>query len=335
MKKKKKVSVLKKSEHIEFIEFIYLWNTFLFVTMFRRFDIDLAPFLDEDIYTRTIRIEGRVSREEALKRLSNAGISISDIVGMYREGENSPWSAVLRTKGLAESIHADGIKYLANFIIDIRVHWLPLYVNDDIIKEVLAPFGKVLDITRDKTVLDKDTVTFNGTRLVKFQTTDFDSKHIPHVVSLGSCGMLITMKGRPPICLKCRQLGHLRKDCPEKTATYASVASNRKNPPSQQATPVPQVPVTPVPQEAEVSVVTQAPQTETTILPDSEEIPEVKEETEIPTVSKVESTANSSQELEENRLQLFDVDTLTWQTVRKNKRVKKSSPEEDDNYMES
>ncbi|KAL3877995.1 hypothetical protein ACJMK2_035636 [Sinanodonta woodiana] len=57
--------------------------------MFRRFDVDLSAFVDEDIYRRTLRIEGRLPREEALKRLTNAGILPSDIVGIYREGENS------------------------------------------------------------------------------------------------------------------------------------------------------------------------------------------------------------------------------------------------------
>ncbi|KAL3871985.1 hypothetical protein ACJMK2_039956, partial [Sinanodonta woodiana] len=57
--------------------------------MFRRFDIDLSPFVDNDIYLWTLRVKGRFSREEALKRLNNAGVAPSDIMGMYREGENS------------------------------------------------------------------------------------------------------------------------------------------------------------------------------------------------------------------------------------------------------
>ncbi|KAL3872327.1 hypothetical protein ACJMK2_040258 [Sinanodonta woodiana] len=64
-------------------------------------------------------------------------------------------------------------------IIDLKIHWLPLYIHDDIIREVLGPFGKVFGITRDFTIVDKDNVTPNGTRLVKLQTTEFDSKNIP------------------------------------------------------------------------------------------------------------------------------------------------------------
>lgn len=37
---------------------------------------------------------------------------------------------------------------------------------------------------------------------------------MPHLVEFGSgqC-VLITMQGRPPLCLKCRCVGHVRKDC--------------------------------------------------------------------------------------------------------------------------
>ncbi|KAL3865834.1 hypothetical protein ACJMK2_043184, partial [Sinanodonta woodiana] len=213
--------------------------------MFRRYDVDLLDFLDKDIFQRTLRVKGRLSREDAIKRLTHAGVNPSDIVGMYREGENSPWSVVLKTRDHAEKVNADGIKYIANFTIDLRIHWLPLYIKDEIIVQVLSPFGKVLDITRQQTILDKDTVTYNGTRLVKFQTTEFECKDIPHIISLGTCGMLITMKGRPPVCLKCRQLGHLRKDCPEKTTTYASVA--KKPQPPKPTVVVPDTPNTSTP----------------------------------------------------------------------------------------
>ncbi|KAL3877996.1 hypothetical protein ACJMK2_035637 [Sinanodonta woodiana] len=161
--------------------------------MFRRFNNDLSPFVDEDTFLRTFQSEGRLSREESLKRLSNAVILTSDIIGMYREGEDSPWSAVRRTRDLADNIKPDGIKYLANYIIDLRIQWLLLYVNDDIINEVLGPFRKVIDSTRDRIIVDNHNVTFNGTRLVKIPLNLI--QFIPHIVSLGSCGMQITMKG--------------------------------------------------------------------------------------------------------------------------------------------
>ncbi|KAL3837293.1 hypothetical protein ACJMK2_022660 [Sinanodonta woodiana] len=66
--------------------------------MFRRFDIDLSPFVDNDIYLMTLRALGRFSREEALKRVSNTGVAPADRMGLYWEGENYPWKAVLHTR---------------------------------------------------------------------------------------------------------------------------------------------------------------------------------------------------------------------------------------------
>ncbi|KAL3877968.1 hypothetical protein ACJMK2_035609 [Sinanodonta woodiana] len=309
--------------------------------MFRRFDVDLSPFVDKEIYQRTIRIEGRLSREDAMKKLAKAGVSISDVDGMYREGENSPWSAVLRTRELAKNITLDGIKYLANFTIDLRVHWLPLYVNDDIIREVLAPFGTVLDITRDKTLLDKDTATLNGTRLVKLNTTEFDSRHIPHIVSLGSCGMLITMKGRPPICLKCRQAGHLRKDCPEKSPSYASVATSRKAPaPKQSAVNTLKETSYPEPTITETSTPSTLP--ETTSAPAATTITETTPvESPTPTVEDTPTLTNeevdivASEEIHEGeRRELFDADKGEWEVVSRVKRARPSPKDEENHHME-
>ncbi|KAL3890680.1 hypothetical protein ACJMK2_002961 [Sinanodonta woodiana] len=294
--------------------------------MYRRFDVNLSPFLDTDIYERTVRVEGRISREEALKRLHHVGITTRDIEGMYREGENSPWNAVLHSKDQASNITAEGIKYLAKMIIDRRVHWLPLYIHDDIIQEVLAPFGKVLEVTRDKTLLDKDTLTLNGTRIVKLETTEFDMKNIPHIVSLGQCGLLITMKGRPPICLRCRQSGHLRKDCPEKqNVSYAAVT--RKQPP----------PVNPVPQTSTPSTLP-----ETTSAPAATTITEsTPVESPTPTVENTPTLTNeevdivASEEIHEGeRRELFDADKGEWEVVSRVKRARPSPKDEENPHME-
>ncbi|KAL3877972.1 hypothetical protein ACJMK2_035616 [Sinanodonta woodiana] len=309
--------------------------------MFRRFDIDLAPFLNNDIYDRTLRVEGRISRDEALRRLNHAGVMLTDIVGMYREGENSPWNVVLDTKEKASTINSEGIKYLAKMVIDLRVHWLPLYISDTLIEEVLRPFGKVLDISKDKTLLDKDTMMFNGTRNVKLQTTEFDSRHIPHIVSLGQCGMLITMKGRPPICLKCRQSGHLRKDCPEKPS-YASITTSRT---PQLSTPISPVPATTAPQ------VSSPPDLETTTSTEPQEPLADKSTTAEPSTSNPELTAEELEILtkadetesiektptefnNDDRKMLFDADALEWTLVRNPKRMKTSNHPQEDNQMD-
>ena len=57
-------------------------------------------------------------------------------------------------------------------------------------------------------------VAMNGTREVTLRTTEVYKQKIPHLVTFHSGqSALITMPGRPPLCLKCRCVGHVRKDC--------------------------------------------------------------------------------------------------------------------------
>ncbi|KAL3870755.1 hypothetical protein ACJMK2_038799 [Sinanodonta woodiana] len=303
--------------------------------MYRRCDINLSRFVNNEIYLRTLRIDGRMSREDAIRKLATAGVDISDIEGIYREGENNPWHAVLKSREKAGSISADGIKNISNLIIDLRIHWLPLYVNDLVIKEVLKPYGDVLEITRDKTIITKDNTLENGTRIVKFRTTDFDSRNIPHIVSLGVCGMLITMKGRPPICLKCRQTGHLRKDCPEKGASYASVVNKDVNVRRNAAPSPPETSPTEPKQSTSSSeeiTITNTPATpshpSTTQTTEVEIEEEIHGETAVGEQDVEEENANSAEKRE-----LFDMETYKWETV-SSKKAKKARHDIDDSTMD-
>ncbi|KAK3586219.1 hypothetical protein CHS0354_014996 [Potamilus streckersoni] len=58
--------------------------------MYRQLQVNLEKYIEPDIFYRTLRVDGRLQREEAVKKLEAAGIAESDIKGMYREGENAP-----------------------------------------------------------------------------------------------------------------------------------------------------------------------------------------------------------------------------------------------------
>lgn len=300
--------------------------------MYRRVDVNSSKYVNSNVYLRTIKVEGRISREDVLRRLDTAGVNIGDIEGLYREGENSPWHAVLRSQEKAKGATGDGIKYIANLIVDLRIHWLPLFINDSIIKDVLKDYGEILEITKDKTVINKDTIIENGTRTVKLRTTEFDSRNIPHIVSLGTCGMLITMKGRPPICLRCRQTGHLRKDCPEKVQTYATVVNNQGHVAPQLPTPRPLAPVieqTPPTPSTPASI--EGNPVDRPTNPTSPDAPQMLEEE---VNDKTDNTSDDeSAQAKTDKRELFDLDTYTWQAV-SSKRSKKAHVDKNESSME-
>ena len=65
------------------------------------------------------------------------------------------------------------------------------------------------------------------------ETDEMRKRGLPYVVNSALRGFtaLVTIQGRPPLCLRCRVIGHIRKDCvpsrpSDKGKTYAKAVSN-------------------------------------------------------------------------------------------------------------
>lgn len=82
----------------------------------------------------------------------------------------------------------------------------------------------MIDIKLCKSSHEK-VVAMNGVREVLLRTDEIRKQKIPHLVNFQSGqSILITMQGRPPFCLKCRELGHVRRNCPN-NRSFARVAT--------------------------------------------------------------------------------------------------------------
>ena len=102
--------------------------------------------------------------------------------------------------------------------LTLRLHWLPYFVSVEAISALLAPYGKVLSVGH---VNGLDHLP-NGVRLVRLEGGD--PQRVPHldrVVYQGkSFPCLLTIPGRPPLCLRCRATGHLWGECPGRSAAF-------------------------------------------------------------------------------------------------------------------
>ena len=150
----------------------------------------------------------------------------------------------------------------------LRLHRLPGYIKDDAVRQMCSRFGEVVSVEREKSKCDVFEVE-TGVRLVKMVLSVDNIKCLPHVFSF-RCGAkaLVSVPGRPLLCLKCMSVGHMRKDCGADTgakpvfAAPAPPTLSEGNawqrgdapPPSQEAVPVADVTVDAAPAEEATSV---------------------------------------------------------------------------------
>ena len=113
---------------------------------------------------------------------------------------------------------------MAEEIVTLRVHWLPLYYDNRLLKAIFCEYGEVLDIRMCKSS-HANLVAMNGMREVTIKTVEVTKQKIPHLVTFSSGqSILITMRGRSPLCLKRREVGHVRRDC-EDRRSFATITA--------------------------------------------------------------------------------------------------------------
>ena len=213
-----------------------------------------SMFINSERLDRTLKFvhtnrTTRISAGELLNVLSDF-VGPEDVEGVYKVSQiDLTYSIQFKFQDVMDRVSAlkkitvsnrdfENLK-LNEQMVTIRMHWLPLYYDNLILIEVFQDFGQVTKVTSLKTA-HANCVTLDGVREVRLKT-DEDSKHnIPHIVHLPSGqSLLLTMIGRPPYCLKCRTVGHTRKDCPKNR--FANVVVEPVQPPAH-AGPAPDQP---------------------------------------------------------------------------------------------
>ena len=70
-------------------------------------------------------------------------------------------------------------------VVSLRIHWLPIYFENAILREIFEADGKIMDIKMLKTAHEKF-VAFNGIREIRLKTSEFKRQLIPHLVKFNS-----------------------------------------------------------------------------------------------------------------------------------------------------
>ena len=105
-----------------------------------------------------------------------------------------------------------------------RIHWLPRWIDNSTLWEALQNYKglEVKQITSDKSTINLNPNinlrhSFIGPRSVIIRTDKIDN--IPHIIKIKDPifgeerEALVTVPHRPPLCLRCKQAGHMRAEC--------------------------------------------------------------------------------------------------------------------------
>ncbi|XP_049269920.1 uncharacterized protein LOC125757798 [Rhipicephalus sanguineus] len=131
--------------------------------------------------------------------------------------------------------------------VKMKLLWLPERLEDIYVHEAFQPFGKIKSISAE---------TWRVSEMEQMRTLNRDVvlalgdgvrvSDIPHLLSVCGLQSLVLIPGRPPLCLRCNKVGHIRRHCrtprcedcrrfghtaEECVATYANKLRHRMRPP--------------------------------------------------------------------------------------------------------
>ncbi|KAM7285689.1 hypothetical protein ISCGN_032576 [Ixodes scapularis] len=167
---------------------------------------------------------GRPYKATDFKDVLFSIIDRKDLIGLGPYQMSHVWMAVfangaakLKIKACEELL----VKQKRCLIIDpckeeikLKLLWLPIPLPDSEIKKVLEPFGTVKDIKRERwrfsDLEETETLTRVVTLVLKEHLT---VDKVPHTLTIFGVNTLVVIPGRPPLCLRCKSIGHIRRQC--------------------------------------------------------------------------------------------------------------------------
>lgn len=176
-----------------------------------------AVVLHGDMACRPYRLE------DFRKPLGEAGV-LGEVARFGAYQMSHVWLLDLKTEAAKQKLLEAGqlaVKGHKCLVIDpfkqelrVKLHWVSFGVTNDSIHRAFADFGEVKEVTHERWKVpgfDGVESTSRVVRLVLREGVGID--RLPHQLRLGGGMVLVVVPGRAPICLRCRQTGHIRRDC--------------------------------------------------------------------------------------------------------------------------
>ncbi|XP_077547980.1 uncharacterized protein LOC144160619 [Haemaphysalis longicornis] len=98
--------------------------------------------------------------------------------------------------------------------VKMKLLWVPRHMENRRVTEAFEPFGTTQSITREMWRCPGMDHMETGAREVSLTLKDGVSvSDVPHMMDIYGSQCLVLVPGRPPFCLRCSRIGHVRRQC--------------------------------------------------------------------------------------------------------------------------
>lgn len=162
-------------------------------------------------------------------------IDPQDITAIFKCDIGGAWFSTFTSAEVAEQVIASDYSSLDSKVkvscadkrtVQLKVLWLPVWIKLIAVEMFLEQFGTVTSCVRETE--SSEGVSFsNGNIKVALEVSEKDVYSIPYRAVIGGKDCLLTVFGRPPKCLKCKEVGHIRRNCPSVKKSTVPIPSQK------------------------------------------------------------------------------------------------------------
>ena len=187
-----------------------------------------------DVRQRTCKIylprSGSYNRLQVAEGMQDVGVDLARVEALGTKQQNNIWFVTFLDQALQEDFLSLGVLKVTGkngFISSlnaeshrVRIHWAPYHLSNATLRQKLEsclPDGaKLISLGYEHSQIKG---MEHIATLVRYAVVHFSgpSSLLPHIISVTQdkevFELLLTIQGRDPICLKCRQVGHVRNQC--------------------------------------------------------------------------------------------------------------------------
>ncbi|XP_075726153.1 uncharacterized protein LOC119179187 [Rhipicephalus microplus] len=180
-------------------------------------DVLNSVFLHADLSGRPYRAPD--FRDALLKVVSTA-----DIIGVGQYQMSHVWMVTCANSMAKQKLVTCGelrVKGLKCMVLDpetknirLKLLWLPPHLESRRVEEAFQAYGVVKSVEREawRCAGMEQWMTTNRDVALELKDTITVSS-IPHLMSIYGHQCLVLIPGRPPLCLRCKRVGHVRRQC--------------------------------------------------------------------------------------------------------------------------